>query len=138
MCPAPRAVPGRNGKLAARVAPTRSSNILVIGAGIVGCAVAYELTRRGAQVQIIDDRLPGMGATQASAGMLAPYTEAKDRNSVFLDLAVRSLERYDDFVAAAAADAGTPIGYNRSGTIEVADTATRMIELKEIGQRLAA
>ena len=72
----------------------------------MGCAVAYELARRGASVQVVDDRLPGMGATQASAGMLAPYTEAKDRNALFLDLAVRSLELYDEFVARVAGDAG--------------------------------
>ena len=80
--------------------------------------MACELARRGAAVQIVDDRPPGMGATQASAGMLAPYTEAKDRNSLFLDLAVRSLDLYDEFVARAAHDSGTTVGYNRSGTIE--------------------
>jgi len=120
------------------VTPSRSSNILIVGAGIVGCAIAYELSRRGASVQIIDDRLPGMGATQASAGMLAPYTEAKDRNTLFLDLAVRSLELYDEFVARAAADAGTSIGYNRAGTIEIAASDERMTELREVARRLAA
>jgi glycine oxidase len=127
-----------HGKLAARVTLSRSSNVLVVGAGIVGCAVAYELSRRGASVQIIDDRLPGMGATQASAGMLAPYTEAKERNELFLDLAVRSLELYDEFVARVAADAGAPVGYNRAGTIEIAGTAERMTELRDIARRLAS
>ena len=126
-----------HGKLAALVTLSRSSNILVVGAGIVGCAVAYELVRRGASVQIVDDRLPGMGATQASAGMLAPYTEAKDRNELFLDLAVRSLELYDEFVARVAADAGAPVGYNRTGTIEIAGTSDRMKELRDIARRLA-
>jgi len=126
-----------HGKLAALVTPSRPPNILVVGAGIVGCAVAYELARRGASVQIVDDRLPGMGATQASAGMLAPYTEAKDRNALFLDLAIRSLELYDEFVARVAADAGVLVGYNRGGTIEIADTADRMTDLRDIASRLA-
>jgi len=51
---------------------TAPSDIIVIGAGIVGCSIAYELARRGASVQIVDDRPAGMGATQASAGVLAP------------------------------------------------------------------
>lgn len=109
----------------------------MIGAGIVGCAIACELTRRGAPVQIVDNRAPGMGATQASAGMLAPYTEAKDRNSLFLDLAVRSLDLYDEFVARTAHDSGTSIGYNRSGAIEIAGTGERMTELRDIARRLA-
>ena len=118
--------------------PSRPSDIVVIGAGIVGCAVAYELTRRGASVQIVDDRPAGMGATQASAGMLAPYTEAKDRNTVFLDLAVRSLALYDGFVARVAEAARMPVEYRRTGTIEVATTDERMAALRHVAERLNA
>jgi glycine/D-amino acid oxidase-like deaminating enzyme len=46
---------------------------IVIGAGVIGCAVAYELARRGASVELVDERPAGYGATQASAGILAPY-----------------------------------------------------------------
>ena len=118
--------------------PSRSSDTIVVGAGIVGCAVAYELARRGAAVRIVDDRPAGMGATQASAGMLAPYTEAKDRNSAFLDLAVRSLGLYDDFVARVAATTNMPVGYHRSGTLEVAATDERMAALRHMAGRLSA
>ena len=45
------------------------SEIVVVGAGIIGCAVAYELAKRGASVTVVDDRAPGMGATQAAAGV---------------------------------------------------------------------
>ena len=76
----------------------RPSDIIVVGAGIVGCAVAHELARRGASVQIVDERPAGMGATQASAGVLAPYIEA-GAGGPLLDLTVRSLELYDAFMA---------------------------------------
>ncbi len=114
------------------------SDIIVIGAGIVGCAVAHELARRGASVRIVDDRPAGMGATQASAGMLAPYTEAKDRNEVFLELAVRSLSLYDDFVAGVTETTKMPVGYQRTGTLEVATTDDRMAALRHIADRLNA
>jgi glycine oxidase len=119
------------------VASSPPSDIIVVGAGIVGCAVAYELARRGASVQIVDDRPAGMGATQASAGMLAPYTEAKDRNPVFLDLAVRSLSLYDDFVAGVTEVANMPVGYQRTGTLEVATTDERMAALRHVADRLS-
>ena len=54
------------------------SDIIVVGAGIVGCAIAYELASRGVSVEIVDERPVGMGATQASAGVLAPYIEARE------------------------------------------------------------
>jgi glycine oxidase len=119
-------------------ASSPSSDIIVVGAGIVGCAVAHELARRGASVRIVDDRPAGMGATQASAGMLAPYTEAKDRNEVFLELAVRSLGLYDDFVAGVTETANMPVGYQRTGTLEVAATDDRMAALRHIADRLSA
>ncbi len=143
MCPGSRALSwgvtvSSHGKLATPVTSSHSSNILVIGAGIVGCAVAYELARRGASVQVIDDRPPGMGATQASAGMLAPYHGSQgSQHELFLDLAVRSLELYDEFVARVAGDAGAAVGYKRTGTIEIADTAERMTVLRDIARRLA-
>ena len=93
------------------------SDVVVIGAGIVGCAVAYELVRRGASVQIIDDRPAGSGAKQASAGILAPYIEADGK---FLELTVRSLNLFDGFVAQVSNDSGIGIPYRRTGTLQVA------------------
>jgi glycine oxidase len=113
------------------------TDIIVVGAGVVGSAVAYELARRGASVQLIDDRPPGMGATQASAGMLAPFTEAKDRDATFLALAVRSLDLYDAFVARVAETSKMPVTYRRTGTIDVASTPERLASLQDIAGRLS-
>ena len=98
---------------------TRPSDIIVIGAGIVGCAVADELAHRGASVEIVDERPVGMGATQASAGILAPYIETREGHPL-LDLAVRSLSLYKDFVERAVSEGGAPVAYQRTGTITVA------------------
>src|SRR5262249_21764155 len=96
-----------------------SSDIVIVGAGIVGCAVAYELARRGAAVQILDERPVGMGATQASAGILAPYVWART-DSPLLALTVRSLDLYDAFITSVSADSGAAIPYRRTGTIDIA------------------
>src|SRR3954471_22725547 len=100
-------------------------DVIVIGAGIVGCAVAYELARRGAAVEIVDDRAAGMGATQASAGVLGPYIEAREEGPL-LALTARSLDLFDKFVARAAADSGITIGYKRTGTLDVASSSERI------------
>src|SRR5215468_2415704 len=93
--------------------------IVVVGAGIVGCAIAYELVRRGASVVVIDDRAPGMGATQASAGILAPFIEARDQGPL-LELTTRSLELFDEFISRLSSDSQSTIAYERNGTLDVA------------------
>ena len=98
---------------------SRSREVVVVGAGVVGSAIAYELARRGAAVEIVDDRLAAMGATQASAGILAPYIEARE-GSPMLDLTSRSLELFDDFIGRVSADSGIAIPYRRTGTLDVA------------------
>ena len=114
----------------------RPSDIIVVGAGVVGCAVANELARRGASVEIVDDRPVAMGATQASAGVLAPYIEARE-GSPLLELTVRSLALFDDFVARAAADSGVGVMYRRNGTVDIATTDAEMASLRTTAGVLA-
>jgi len=50
------------------VSPTH----IVIGAGIVGAAIAYELQKRGARVTLIERDEPGRGASFGNSGALSP------------------------------------------------------------------
>lgn len=94
-------------------------NVVVVGAGVIGAAIADALAARGADVTVLDMRGPGRGASFASAGILAPYVESHhDRR--FLELATRSLEMYDSFVAGASERSGRRVEYARTGTLEVA------------------
>ena len=110
-------------------------NVVVVGAGIVGCAVARELAVRGARVRLFDPRGPGDGATRASAGVLAPYIEGHIEPLRRLGLC--SLEHYDRFVERVAADAGTPVEYQRSGTLQVACGEAEARELEASARALA-
>ncbi|HXG26776.1 MAG TPA: FAD-dependent oxidoreductase, partial [Candidatus Binatia bacterium] len=50
--------------------------VAVIGAGIIGLATAYQLSRRGVEVAIITDRDPGAGASTNNAGWVVPAESA--------------------------------------------------------------
>jgi glycine oxidase len=113
-----------------------TSDIVVIGGGIIGCAVAFELARRGASVRVVDDRPPGMGATQAAAGVLAPFIEAR-HNKPILGLAARSLELYDTFVSQVTSASGLRVAYHRSGTLDVALNLEAMNRLEVAARDLA-
>jgi glycine oxidase len=110
-------------------------NILIAGAGIVGCAIACELASRGARVTIVDARGIGSGATHASAGILAPHIEG--HLAPLRTLGVRSLELYDRFVDRVAAESGQPVDYQRTGTLEVAITSDEAAALCAASRALA-
>lgn len=95
--------------------------VVVVGSGIIGCAIARELAVRGVTCAVVDDRPIGGGATQASAGILAPHVEAHEGGPL-LDLGVRSLERYDGWIAAVRAESGLDVEYRRIGTLETGGT----------------
>lgn len=109
--------------------------ITVVGAGIIGCSVAYELASRGTRVHVVDMRGPGLGATQASAGILAPYVEG--HIDALLNLGICSLSLYDSFVARTSEDARQPIEYERAGTLQVAVDADEAEALEAAARRLA-
>ena len=93
-------------------------HVVVIGAGVVGAAVAEELAVRGAAVTVLDMRSPGRGASQASAGALVPYIEAHE-DTPLLSLGTRSLAMYDAFIERLIARTGMRVEYSRNGTLDV-------------------
>jgi glycine oxidase len=107
--------------------------ITIVGGGIIGCAVGHELASRGASVRIIDMRGTGRGATQASAGILAPYIEG--HIDALLRLGVSSLALYDGFIARVSEDAQQAIEYERCGTLHVARNEAAAMELAIAARR---
>jgi len=95
------------------------ADVLVVGAGIIGCTVADALCARGADVEVLDPRGPGAGATQASGGMLVPHSEGLHAPALET-LGVRSLALYDGFVEGLAGDTRRAIAYARTGSLHVA------------------
>ncbi|MBI4476078.1 MAG: glycine oxidase ThiO [Acidobacteria bacterium] len=112
-----------------------TADVIVIGAGIIGCAVADELSRKGRRVVMLDQRTVAAGATQASAGILAPYIEGHDLTPL-LELAARSLTLYDAFVARAREASPAIIDYQRNGTLEIALDAAQSARLRDQEQRI--
>ena len=107
------------------------TSVIVVGAGIVGCTLAYELARNGADVHVLEPRSPGQGGTRASAGILAPDIEGHGSQLLRL-LGRRSLAMYDDFIARLRADSGHEIVYQRNGTFDLAFTDADVDRLREL------
>jgi glycine oxidase len=113
--------------------PSPDWDVIVIGAGIIGCAIAREVARRGTRTLVLDARAVGHGATQASAGVLAPFIEAPGEGPLQA-LTVESLAMYDDFVASVSRESDASIEYRRCGTLEIAHDSESVRRLKTLGE----
>jgi len=110
---------------------TRSSDVVVVGAGVIGLAVAWRATQRGMSVVVVDPR-PGTGASSAAAGMLAPVTELHYAERALLDLTLDSAVRYPDFVDELQAVTGHDVGYRQCGTISVGWMGSDLAALRDV------
>src|SRR5215469_6867715 len=76
---------------------TASGDVAVVGAGLIGLAIAFELAERGAVVRVYDRDEPARAASWAGAGMLSPHAEPIDE--ALRRLCEESLAAYPAFVA---------------------------------------
>jgi len=100
---------------------------VVIGGGVIGHGIAWELRRSGRTVALVDDA-PGDGASWAAAGMLAPVSELHYQEEGLLPLMLESSRLWPAFAGSLAdgGDGGAGTGYLTTPTLAVgADAADR-------------
>lgn len=61
-----------NGTNMANQVATIKADVLIVGGGVIGLASAYELSRAGAKVVVIDKFEPGYGCSYGNAGWITP------------------------------------------------------------------
>lgn len=104
--------------------------VLVIGAGLIGCAIAWRLSQQGARVTLVDRPTLQGKASIAGAGMLAPLAEAIQPGPQ-LDFAVTSLRMYPNFVQELQEQTGINVGLRTDGILRVAWDDEEATLLKE-------
>lgn len=73
----------------------RGSHVVVVGAGIVGAAAAYELTRRGFAVTLVEAERPAWGASGRNPGYVWLHTRSA---GIQMELALAGRRLYDDLI----------------------------------------
>ena len=92
-----------------------ASDILIIGGGIIGLAIALELKIRGAAVTVLTRDFKE-ASTLAAAGMLAPGAE-QIPPSPMLDLCLRSRSLYPEWISKLEQLTGVSTRYWPSGIL---------------------
>ncbi|MEO3858047.1 glycine oxidase ThiO [Acrocarpospora sp. B8E8] len=103
----------------------------VIGAGVVGLAIAWRAALRGLRVVVVDPD-PGRGATYASAGMLAPVSEVTFTEEPLLRLGLESLARWPSFRTELEEASGRTVDYRTDGTLEIAYDSDDLAQLDDL------
>lgn len=106
-------------------------DILIVGGGVVGAALAYELARRGARVLLVERGAPASGASGASMGM-ALWVDAGDATG--LELARRGMRRYDTLADELAA----PVGFRPRKSLVLAYDDGTLDGLRRAADRFRA
>jgi thiazole synthase len=91
-----------------------TSEVIVIGGGVIGLAIALELQQRGAAVTVLSRDYP-QAAGHAAAGMLAPHAE--QLTGAMLDLCLRSRWLYPEWSHKLAELTGIETGYLPCGIL---------------------
>jgi glycine oxidase len=96
-------------------------DVVVVGAGIVGCAVSYHLAKSGLKVALLDKGSVAGEASQAAAGMLAPLgDEPPDQEHPLQQLAMAALSYYDGLDEHLKQETGIDIGLVKVPTLRPA------------------
>lgn len=99
----------------------QKSEILIVGAGVIGLSLGWELARGGQQVTILERDKAGQGTSRLAAGMLAPASEIGFEELDLYALGRESLRRWPDFARRLESDSGVRVDYRTEGTLVVAD-----------------
>ncbi len=116
---------------------TRAADVVIAGAGVVGCALALELAEAGRRVVVVDREEPGAGASSAAAGMLVPQGETAQAGP-FLDLARASMPLFTPLAARLRDLTGADVELRQPGLLHAAFDDAGAARLVESVQRQRA
>ena len=110
---------------------TKKADLVIVGGGIIGSAIAFRLARAGAKVTVVDRGQPCSEASGAAAGMIAPQGEMIEPEP-FAELCMASRNLYPEFVAEVEELSQERVNYHTDGTLLVAIDEHECEELEEI------
>lgn len=111
----------------------RTTDVLIIGGGVIGSVIAYHLRKAGIEVAIVEREEVAAEASSAAAGLLAPGGVLNGPKAV-ADLFLASWAITADMLAEVEAVSGVQIEYQRTGALHVSTDAEELRQLRAYAQ----
>lgn len=110
--------------------------VIVIGAGILGASTAYQLSKLGAEVIIIDRKDAGQ-ATDAAAGIICPWLSQR-RNKKWYRLAKAGASYYPFLIQELQETGEADTGYAQVGAICLHQDVSKLEAMRERAEKRKA
>lgn len=94
--------------------------VIIVGGGVIGLSLAWELSRRGINVELFDSHEIGRGASWAGAGLVPPPHRAPDLTDPTCLLRARSAHLYPIWSEQLKDETGIDNGFRVSGGLDIA------------------
>jgi len=107
-----------------------STDVAIVGGGIIGCAIAYNLRKLGVDVTVLDQGKIGAEASSAAAGLLAPLGSLSGPGP-FADLLLASFALFPSLVPELEAVSGIRTEYERTGALRVVRNPRHIANLRK-------
>jgi glycine oxidase len=108
-------------------------DILVVGGGVIGCSIAYNLAKKGCSVTVLERDRIGAHASSAAAGMLGAQAEM-DRPGPLVAAGLKSRAMFPGLAEDLLDKTGLDIELNRTGLLKLAFNETEAERLQKRGE----
>ena len=93
------------------------SHVVIIGCGVVGATIAYELSNvKGLEITVVDGQPPALASTGAALGVLMGIISQKTKGKAW-QMRQTSIQRYETLIPELEAITGGKILFNRQGIL---------------------
>ncbi|MBO0781761.1 MAG: glycine oxidase ThiO [Ktedonobacteraceae bacterium] len=103
---------------------------LIIGGGVIGCAIAYYLRKQGMAVTLLEQGEIGGQASSAAAGLLAPLGPLPGPGP-FADLLLAGFALFPSLVPELEEASGLRLGYDQAGALRLVHNPRRVANLRK-------
>jgi len=106
------------------------ADVIIIGAGAIGCAIAYYLSKEGAKVIVVEQDSIGAHASGYAPGILNPQVAVPEYLETMLPLTTRSFQLHKELYQQLLEESGLDYYFRQSAILTLAFTQAEAQEIK--------